>query len=316
MTSPELTICTVSFDSAKWLKMNIALTRRLNPGVGFRWLVAENSAADSPSRLDDSESGFEVFEGAERKEMPYGTASYHHAAGLDIIIKRVATRYLLVLDPDFFIIRENWIRDVIEHMEGGNIAILGTPWHPGRVSKIRYFPCAHCTFIDLGKIAKETLDFSPDYEEGSDWVGKKKAHRSIAGRLFAKMTFAKRRRIATSRDTGWRIYDRYHDDEKLKIECFQPVFQAKKRNRRIEELLPDSLSFIPKRPGYYQEKGFESCGMTSFRDSGWEEFFWQNKPFGFHVRCFPIRDSGEQSLAAHFSQAQACLDGLRASMPE
>lgn len=316
MSDTELTICTVSFDSSKWLRMNIALARRLNPGVRFHWLIAENSAPDSPLRLDNTETGFDVVQGAERQEMPYGTASYHHAAGLGIILERVSTRYVLVLDPDFFIVRENWIRSIIDHMKRRSVAILGAPWHPGRASKIRYFPCAHCMFIDLEQIDKETLDFSPDYEDGyednSNWVNHKKARRSFAGRLLAKITFAKRRRIATSRDTGWRIYDRYRNDDSLKIECFQPVFRAKKRHRGIEALLPDHLSFIPMRPGYCRENGFEACGLASFRDSGWEEFFWEDQPLGFHVRCFPIRDSGMDSLATHFARVEACLEDLEA----
>ncbi|HED52099.1 MAG TPA: hypothetical protein ENI83_00955, partial [Gammaproteobacteria bacterium] len=61
---PELTICTVSYESTEWLRLNLELVRRLNPDSGFRWLVAENSLADSTTRLGSDEPGFEVIEGA------------------------------------------------------------------------------------------------------------------------------------------------------------------------------------------------------------------------------------------------------------
>jgi len=310
---PALTICTVSYESAGWLRLNLDLVRRLNPDSSVRWLVAENSPSDSAARLGRREPGFEVFEGAARENRLYASASYHHAAGLDIIVRQADTRYLLVLDPDFFIIRRNWIQDMITHMHTGNVAILGAPWHPKRTAKFRYFPCAHCTFVDLHKIHKETLDFSPDYESDPGWINGKKNRLSAARSLIARLTLAKRRRIGTARDTGWRLFRRYANDPSLKVECLQPVFQPRPGRRLVDRFFPDRLSLTPKRRGYFSESGFAAHGLPDLQSNGWEEFLWNGMPFGFHVRCYPIRDrKSGLPLDAHYGAVKDLLERIQA----
>lgn len=305
---PELTICTVSYESAEWLQLNLELVKRLNPDVRFHWLVAENSPPDSARRFYRCEPGFEVFEGAAYEGRSYGSASYHHAAGLNIITGLASTRYLLILDPDFFIIRRNWVEDIIAHMRSRNVAILGAPWHPKRPGKFRYFPCAHCTFIDLQKIRKDVLDFSPDYENDPVWIRDKKRRRSNVYSLIARLTFAKRRRIGVARDTGWRLFHRYGNDPSLNVECFQPVFQPKAGRRIVDKVFPDHLSLTPKRRGYFSETGFTVHGLPDLQSNGWEEFLWNEAPFGFHVRCYPIRSrKSDCSLDAHYRSVKDLL---------
>lgn len=90
--------------------------------------------------------------------------SYQHAAALNQFLRdhAVRTPYLLILDPDFFIVRSNWIADVISHMSSRGLAFFGAPWHPKWYSKYRYFPCVHCMFIDARQIDCPELDFTPD----------------------------------------------------------------------------------------------------------------------------------------------------------
>jgi len=301
----------VSYESADWLRLNLDLVTRLNPEARFRWLVVENTPPDSAKRLGDSDPGFELFPGRTPETRPYGTASYHHAAGLGMITHRVSTRYLLILDPDFFIIRKHWITDIITHMRASDVALLGAPWHPKRTTKFRYFPCAHCTFIDLDRIRKDTLDFSPDYEGDPDWLREKIHRPSRKNSLLSRLTFAKRRRIGTARDTGWHVFQRYHKDPSLLIECFQPVFQPKTRRLVTDTVLPDRLSLTPKRRDYFSKTGFPAYGLPDLQANGWEEFLWRQAPFGFHVRCYPIRDKkSDQPMDAHYRAVQDLLKSL------
>lgn len=304
----DLTICTVSFESSDWLRLNLDLTTRLNPGRDdLCWIIAENSPANSPARLPPTAAGFRVIPGAPYREMPYASASYHHAAGMNIAVREVTTRYLLVLDPDFYIVRKHWIDNVTRYMHENHIAILGAPWHPGRVSKIRYFPCAHCTFFDLQQIDRDDLDFTPCYEDRQEWVATKKSNLSLGQKLMARLTGAKRRRIGTSHDTGWRIYRRYGSDPRVKSECLQPVFNPRLGRRMVDTFYPDRLRYTPARPGYFRRSGFEHFGLSGLRTNGWEEFFWQGKPFGFHVRCFPLREKATASLQEHYKRAESLL---------
>jgi len=182
-------------------------------------------------------------------------------------------------------VRKNWINDIIEYINRHKIAILGTPWHPKRTSKIRYFPSAHCTFFDL--------------EKG------KKTNRSRTGSLLDKISFAKRRRIGTSRDTGWIIYDKLKNSS-LKIESFQAVYHPKKR-RLLDKLLPDRLSLIPKRKDYFRTSGSSTSHFDKMSDLGWEEFFWQSTLFGFHVRCYPKRSGEEIPIEDHYKKVKEVL---------
>lgn len=305
---PGLTICTVSFESAPWLSLNRALVERLNPGKTPRWLVAENSPAGSAHRLSPADRDFEVLEGTPYPARAFAAASYHHAAGLGIAISRVTSRYLLVLDPDFFIIRRNWIDELIAHMRAAGIAILGAPWHPARINKIRYFPCAHCTLIDLRQVPKDSLDFSPGYERVPDWAVEKNKQHSRIGSVMRRLSLARRRRIGTSRDTGWRLARRYGDGTSAAVECLLPVFQPPAGRRIADWFFPDRLSFTPKRKGCFTRTGFEAYGLPDLRSRGWEEFIWSGAPFGFHVRCQPIRNKQATTLEEHYRFAESVLE--------
>ncbi len=298
----DLTICTVAFDSGPWLEANRQLLMRLNPGQCVRWVVAENSPTNSSARLPENHPFFEVVPGAPFVEMPHASASHHHGAGMNLAVQHVATRYALILDPDFFIIRPDWISGVLRYMQSQRVAILGVPWHPSRTRKLRYFPCPHCMFLDLGQVDRAQLDFTP---------GPGHAPSPQKGR-FSKldpMKLHKRRFIGTSRDTGWRVYDRYGDDSDLRVECLQGVLRPSRLSVYLETPLPDRLRFVPRRAGYFTTEGFRERGLQDLESLRWEEWMWQERPFGFHIRCFPKLSSGE-SAAFHREKLRQFLDSL------
>jgi len=304
----ELSICTVSFHSATWLALNHALVTRLNPGAEVLWWVAENTPGDAAERLDPATDRFRVVPGAPFEPRPYAAGSYHHAAGLARLIPRVATRFLLVLDPDFFVVRRNWIREVLEHMKSAQVAVFGAPWHPSRFRKLRYQPCAHCTFFDLERVDRDGLDFSPDYECGSNRAPKREA-RSLWSRADP-LRLAKRRRIGTSRDTGWRLQQRWATDPTLRVECLQPSFRPRLFQRIGDVCFPEALRLVPGRPGYFVSQSFADAGISGLEETDCEEFFWRGAPFGFHVRCHPIRTKRPGALEGLVLRVRHVLDGI------
>ncbi len=285
----DLTVCSVSFNSGPWLDLNIQLAGALNPSCNIEWIVAENSPENSTEKLQPKVRNVSLLGGAPPVNRPYAEASYHHAAGLQLTLKKVRSRFLLVLDPDFYIIKPNWVNEIINYMEQNDVSILGVPWHPSRSRKIRYFPCAHCVFFDLSKVSLETLDFTPDYDSNASWVNQKPSKKSIAQKVKAKIFLEKRKKIGTSRDTGWRIFDLYFDASKIKVECLNPAFNPSFLEKVKDLFYPDNMSFIPKKKGYFFDSDFNKFGWESDGLKNWEKFFWKGKPFGFHVRCFPLR---------------------------
>ena len=220
----DLTICTVSYNSADWISLNLRLMNALNPDTNYHWTIVENSPRDSAKRISTPMApNMSIIEGAEFEPDRYAAPSYHHGSGLNIGIQDVHTRYLLVLDPDFFIIQKGWITSVLQYMMKNQIYILGAPWHPSRYKKWRYFPCAHCTFYDLKHINKDSLDFRPDYDAHPRLDKKYKGLQKKFLKLIDPLKLANRRRIGHSADTGYRIYTTYNKNN-ARHECFAPVF--------------------------------------------------------------------------------------------
>ena len=323
-----LTICSVSFHSKPFLDLNWHLTTRLNPGDSFTWLVVENSWESCEGRLDDSDNRFHVVRGVEHEKRDKYTASYHHGAGLNKGLLHVESRFALFLDPDFYIVRKQWIRDVIAYMLAKDLSFFGVPWHPKWFTKVRHFPCPHCLFVDLDKVSGEGLDFVPELREGLKQqthlpaiegrtiTRVRQAVRLVARNVHVRMPFLKdlhlptleeRRSIGSSLDTGYRIYRQYCQDSQLRHKCAIPVFRPdsdfvgpkhalSRLNRMVERLLPDRLCFIPKQSTYYTPVSFQDLGYFDMRPEQWEEFMWQGIPFGFHLRSYPYRNKRDKAI--------------------
>ena len=293
----DLTICTVSYNSADWINLNERLVNALNPDTNYHWIIVENSPRDSDKRIfTPMMPNMSILEGAEIEPDRYAIPSYHHGSGLNIGIQGVHTRYLLVLDPDFYIIQKGWIGSVLKYMLQNQIYILGAPWHPSRYKKWRYFPCAHCTFYDLKHINKDRLDFRPDYDAYPRLDKKYKGLQKKFFKLIDPLKLANRRLIGHSADTGYRIYMTYNKNS-VRNECFAPVFSPSIFSRLFNKPFSDGMSLLPKKPGYYSEVDFAHAGLPDFRGVGCEEFFWNGKPFGFHVRSFPKLTKASDSLS-------------------
>lgn len=285
----NVTICSVYHSSAakRLLELNYDFVRNMNPGVFFRWIVGDNTPKGFTDVLDGKK--FQIVPGADgiRPVPDWLVGSYRHSEAVNNSLKYITTRFVLFLDIDFYIVRKNWMRDVIAHMQKNNLAFFGVPWHPIHTAKFRYFPSHHALVVDLRKVPVSQLDFYPDYDEMMSPA-------TLTSRVVHKIhklirTVSRRMTIGSSHDTGFRIYNRFRSC--ALFEYATPVFVAATDLRGIpesesfwERILPDRFSYIPKQPGYYTDKGFHSAGFVDARSRRWEEFMWQEKPYGFHIR--------------------------------
>lgn len=303
-----LTICTVSYKHKDLIKANIDLVKKMNPGARVDWIVVENTPNGAEGGLSVGETnGLRVIQGISNDFSGIASASYHHASGLNKAIKEVKTRYALILDPDFYIVRKNWIQDVLGRMQKKNLSFFGAPYNPKRYMKYRYFPCIHCVFIDLEKVNKEELDFSPRYKQkvllaNREMVAAKKQQKT---RVFYDLFFALKRHariiikrsviIGSSRDTGYALYEKYFNNLSFASECATPVFKpglskmnpwylTSFLNLFSENFFPDGLCYVPKMRSHYTTKGFSDLGYSDVFSKGWDEFMWNGVPFGFHLQ--------------------------------
>lgn len=274
--SNGLTICMVyhSPEARALLDMNIAFTARMNPGSDIRWLVADNSP-NAPHETR-TEGSMTIIKGAPVPVDAPLPLSYHHAAGINLLLPFISTRYALIMDIDFFLVGARWEKAILSHMQEKDIAFFGAPYHPRHRRKYRYFPSVHCIFIDGGQITLSNLDFSPDVEIVSPG-----RVRQIF-RELSKKILKKRYLIRATKDTGFRIYERFHNNSAIHFEYVTSVWNP--RRNPIEYILPERLCLVPKRMSSMSAKGFAHFGHTSLAELDGEEFIWNNALFGFHIK--------------------------------
>lgn len=188
----DLKLCSVNYNSNEYLKINKSIILPNN----IDWLIVQNNEKDE--RL----GGFEYINGIyDFKEPPnsktIGRASYHHAAALNKACrsKLLNNRFILLLDPDFFIVPS--LQVCIQYMLDNNLAFFGSPYaiEPDK-KRVQDFPVAFCMFIDTHQVPLSELDFTP--AESHDFAT----------------------------DTGYDIYRRFVNSG-LKHEATLPVFNYK-----------------------------------------------------------------------------------------
>jgi len=252
--APELSILTVCFGSAEWLRLNFDRYSESNPDTPAHWIFVENDTASCP--LPTGPNVTHVPGPGPVAPGPF-QASRHHAAALHKGLEKVATRYLLVLDPDFFPLTQGWAKRLLATLRERDLAVLGAEWEKSDFTKPRGFPSPHFLLVDTAKIPKERLDFSPDPHLTARWEPLKKALDRVGtwtGKYRATQFLRRWLLSGTSHDTGSRIASRF-------------------RSAR-SELLP--------------------VRRRAWRGTRWlDEVEWNGELFAVHLRQVRAREHGE-----------------------
>ncbi len=285
VSTADLTIISVVFRDTFFMQQNLELTSRLNPGFAGKWLVVDNSpplAVHPPPGLDAR-----MIEGARPPQKTGDRGSLHHALGLEKALAMTGTRFVLLLDHDLYVVRRNWIAELLEHVVREGIGIFGATWHPRWFYQYAGFPSVHFMLIDLAKVPKATLDLKPTSD--SDWWGltlrKKKAPWGGRWPDWLRDTL----RAHRLRDTGWQVYRRYRRQASVKIGMLTPHYVPPDTRRRRAErtflfFLPDTWRHYPRRADSYTQDSLLKTMLPEAYDDGWEDFFWRGEPFAVHLR--------------------------------
>ena len=365
----DITIVSVLGPEDKsYITRNINLIKKLNKRDNYIIYLIDNFY-ESSNNFKINDQNIFVHKGVSQNNSINSNfrGSYQHAESLNMFMKenKILTNYLLVLDPDFFILQNEWIKNVAEFMETDDIDFFGSPWHPKWYTKYRDFPCVHCLFMNMNRVKHESLDFLPNlinktslkklknksknikkdipkelqtykwhqillhmfiystrrliskYEKYSIKVPnnltKTSSLLNSLKKLFEKYLrlekkiksklkminrlFFNRRFINSSKDTGYLIEKKF-SNRRYKKQLLKPVVEFKdsfpmahlktKLGRKFESCLPQKFSYLPKKDYYAGMKNnFEYFGLPSlYKKHNWEEFLWEGKPFGFHIRRF------------------------------
>lgn len=279
----NLTICSVAFRAKGCLDLNEALVRHLNQGAPKpAWLLFDNNA-EPGERMSPDDPRFTIVRAPDR-DIEMG---YEHALGIAGLLSRVRTRFVLIQDPDCFIVMRDWVRQIPQYMEDRQLGFFGTPINPRRHNSYRYFPYMVCMFVDLARVSPRDLCFVPDVWKlpASATYKVRRAFTRIptVGYLF--------RWLLTEqwKTNGYRIKERFGRGDRVKFECVQPVWDVRDTiapgslKAAIHAVTPATVSPVPKQPGYCSRDGFREMGAPDVQALGWEEFVWRGQPFAFHV---------------------------------
>lgn len=309
MYSNDLTVLTVSYLHAKHILLHQRLISKLNDGIDFPWLIVQNSPSEEPEL--QGQRSISIIPGVEWDHLPVKHISVHHGFALNKGLESVASRFLLVLDPDFYIFKPDWVEAVPKMMEKEGLSFFGSPWHPQSTSKPRYFPAPHCFFVDLSKVDIGTLNFVPTL--GSEKIANR--HSTAPTQKIAR--FLKRQlpshiqsrfKIGKGSDTGELIHKKYAGDES-RYRALQPIFNpatailrhsgkpvdARFYDRALDSLLPDRLSYIPKKKSYFTRDVPSEFRALVKTVEDCECFVLDGEGFGIHHRgCLPAEKDREQ----------------------
>ena len=311
-----LTVCTRKhYDD---LQCHIRMMDRLNSGTDWRLVIVDN-ADGGISQLKVDHPRVEI-----RRGLPLDMSkaadvrfSYHHGSALNANLDDIGGRFLLVLDPDLFVVYPNWMRETIEHVLQRELCFFGVPWHPRWYMKYRYFPAVHFLLVDLQRVPLARLDFRPQLEERPSWSRRYRAAavesapgtsirtnytfsgflRQAGWRMLNAVYRAgyfvfSRQLIGSSRDTGWKIWADFGSCPAefvlpvvdLDSEFTAPQFLMTKLGRTLEAMFPVQFRFLPKRGTYFTPAEAAACGLPNLRSLGVEAFVWREKAFAFHRR--------------------------------
>lgn len=315
LRTDDLTVCFSVIPADKiCIEENWRLMNRLNNGQEWRWIVGvdheESPTGEEIKQLGDNRCQLIDVAGEDVRQASLRSSGYHFGAALNKLMCRINSRFLLVQDPDFYLVYPEWATEMVTHMKKNNLAFLGVPWHPKWYMKYRYFPCAHCMFIDLDKISVDSLNFLPDVpmpsQEAGPWLGlKRKMLRQLPSVVrsckdYWYWTVPNRSTICKEWDVSGRLFLQYGHIREIQSECAIPVFRPNldfigprgaflQFTKLVEKFLPDHLSYFPKNQQSFTSRGFQQAGYPDVSHKAWEEFMWQGRPFGFHIRRHPKR---------------------------
>lgn len=276
-----LTLLCVKYGDPVHLRRNAALCRQLNPSAAYEWLVVNNDL-DEKFALEMT-NDFRVVPGVERVTRG-DRGSYHHAAGIMAGLRAVQSRYLLVMDHDFYVVRPRWIEQLLEHARSSGLAFFGSVWHPRWSYQPRDFPSVHFLLVDLEQVRLDDLDFTPDF--GADYwdafVSSPRTPLPSALRVLLQ--------VGRLRDTGWRVRERFRasglKSERLQVHWNRAAAleTAPALHRALEGMLPAAFNPYPRSGVELTDQSFVRPVSSLGYGWGWEEFSWQGAPFALHLR--------------------------------
>jgi len=243
------------------LEKNIDLNDIFNPDSQHQTLVVDNSSGSNISLGTLAEDRVQVIDGVinlavsliEHKVQSIGLAT-----ALRLGIRASNTRYICMIDPDFFVCLPYWIEEMKQYMEATGTRIIAASHSPEHYIK-RHRIASHFVFVDTRYIPKVLLNFMPDKT-----VRIPKYSRNAYNRIgIRKMS-----------DCGDLIERRFSDQ----IEYLVPLYERKQNANLnlLDKILPAKWRYERNEPFIIVEEKHPDLNY----------YVWQQHLFGLHCRLY------------------------------
>ena len=165
LTNKDLTIVSVAWNCTQFIQSNWKMLSNYDT-YGLEWVIVNNDPKDGLSEIRDIEN-FTIVDGVPQDQVKVPKrnravhlGSWHHGAGLNKSLPHIKTRYVLFLDPDFYVVPP--LETIINHMDDNDLAFFGSPYAiDGSTRPSSTFPCVYCLFVDTDKVDISKFDFTP-----------------------------------------------------------------------------------------------------------------------------------------------------------
>ncbi len=248
-----------------FINFQIELFKELNPDVFFRWHLGfiEDHVELNQLSLDSDDIKNYVFKKSELKVKYIDNPSSQHGALLNLLLKQIKenhSKFIIIIDPDFFIVKRNWLFDLLYYMKSNSVAILGASYPETDCRLYFDFPTAYFSIIDASLIPINELDYIPDencmkVSESTPWNSESFPNLNGYSRLVSKIDqvnkysfilqsiFRWRNKQSFFRDTGWRIRKNFKNkvkhEEFLFLDHLNYELDVNRETALVNEVDPD-----------------------------------------------------------------------------
>lgn len=172
MAGKNWTIGIVNYKSATYLEYQMKILYEFNDPDSFKIIIIDNSCPHQTEELSKIQAQYAKYNNMEivyfdASQEPWMRGGGQHGQGLNEVLKRTDTKYLLVHDPDFFFVQKNYLKLFEQKLNEGNVAV-GAPYrHPYETGKIGKsdFPSAFGAAYITSEI--QGLNFLPSISQSS-----------------------------------------------------------------------------------------------------------------------------------------------------
>lgn len=158
------TVGIVNYKSFSYMEYQLKILYEFNNPQDFDLIIVDNSEPTEKEFLDNLAKQYTTYQNLSIIYNNSNSANFksrtssQHAEGLNIILDKSDSKYLLVHDPDFFWVKKDYLKLMEQEIENGAL-VIGAPYSVPIKTGNPNFPSAFGCAYNLIKVKEDGLNF-------------------------------------------------------------------------------------------------------------------------------------------------------------